>query len=398
MIVPVLLRARSRFGADQRNADDFWIRLRVSGRSCERGQRLEIAGQDRSCAVAVDDVKENICRLALQLFFDLAHRVRVRAARVQQRHAAVTADVSVLPAINFHQDIAQIAGLSGREERRDHFLDWQLMRTGQHKPWRALLQEKLLERSQLVQHRLLNRGRQLPEEAFEPLDDVKKKRLVHTRSPSQLRSFGTIARNVAQLCRKSFPTAREPPYKRLMSLNVEVLSRAANEARGLAMDAVQASKSGHLGSAAGLRGNRRGSLRPCPEAITPIEPRWIGRDYFILSAGHGSMLLYAWLHLSGHDVPMEEIKRFRQLHSKTPGHPEFFETPGVECTTGPLGQGVGNAVGVAVAAKMAAARFNTPEHQIFDQHVICLAGDGCLAGRRLGGSERLRRALWAWII
>ena len=91
----------------------------------------------------------------------------------------------------------------------------------------------------------------------------------------------------------------------------------------------------------------------------PDKPRWIGRDYFVLSAGHGSMFLYAWLHLSGYDLPMEEIKRFRQLHSKTPGHPEFFETPGVECTTGPLGQGVGNAVGIAMAAKMAAARFNT---------------------------------------
>ncbi|MGI9089463.1 MAG: transketolase family protein, partial [Chthoniobacterales bacterium] len=89
-------------------------------------------------------------------------------------------------------------------------------------------------------------------------------------------------------------------------------------------------------------------------------------------------LLYSWLHLSGYDLPMEELKRFRQLHSKTPGHPEFFETPGVECTTGPLGQGVGNAVGVAVAAKMAAAKFNTSEHQIFDQHIVCLAGDGCL--------------------
>ncbi len=143
------------------------------------------------------------------------------------------------------------------------------------------------------------------------------------------------------------------------------------------MDAVQASKSGHLGlplgcaeMAAVLYGN---VLQHNPE-----EPRWIGRDYFILSAGHGSMLLYAWLHLSGYDLPMEEIKRFRQLHSKTPGHPEFFETPGVECTTGPLGQGVGNAVGVAMAAKMAAAKFNTAEHQIFDQHVVCLAGDGCL--------------------
>ncbi|MFN2508535.1 MAG: transketolase [Chthoniobacterales bacterium] len=162
-----------------------------------------------------------------------------------------------------------------------------------------------------------------------------------------------------------------------MRLNLEILSRAAKEARGLAMDAVQASKSGHLGLPLGCA--EIGAVLYGHELkLNPDEPRWIGRDYFILSAGHGSMLLYAWLHLSGHDVPMEEIKRFRQLHSKTPGHPEFFETPGVECTTGPLGQGVGNAVGVAVAAKMAAARFNTPEHKIFVQHIICLAGDGCL--------------------
>lgn len=162
-----------------------------------------------------------------------------------------------------------------------------------------------------------------------------------------------------------------------MPLNLEALSRAANEARGLAMDAVQASKSGHLGLPLGcaeigavIYGH---ALRH-----NPNEPRWIGRDYFILSAGHGSMLLYAWLHLSGYDLSLDEVKNFRQLHSKTPGHPEFFETPGVECTTGPLGQGVGNAVGVAVAAKMAAAHFNTPEHPVFEQHVICLAGDGCL--------------------
>src|SRR5436189_335499 len=90
------------------------------------------------------------------------------------------------------------------------------------------------------------------------------------------------------------------------------------------------------------------------------------------------MFLYAWLHLSGYDLSKDEIKRFRQLHSRTPGHPEFGDTPGVECTTGPLGQGVGNAVGIAVACKMAVARFNTAEHRIFDQHVICLAGDGCM--------------------
>ncbi len=162
-----------------------------------------------------------------------------------------------------------------------------------------------------------------------------------------------------------------------MSLNIEILSRAANEARGLCMDAVQASKSGHLGLPLGCA-EMGAVLYGYALKHNPDKPRWIGRDYFILSAGHGSMFLYAWLHLSGYKLSMEEIKRFRQLHSKTPGHPEFFETPGVECTTGPLGQGVGNAVGIAMAAKMAAARFNTPAHRIFDQHVICLAGDGCL--------------------
>ncbi len=160
-----------------------------------------------------------------------------------------------------------------------------------------------------------------------------------------------------------------------MSLNIEILSKAADQARGLCMDAVQASQSGHLGLPLGcaeigavLFGH---ALR-----YNPDQPRWINRDIFVLSAGHGSMFLYAWLHMSGYDLPMSEIKRFRQLHSKTPGHPEFGETPGVECTTGPLGQGVGNAVGMSVATNMAAARFNTDEHRIFDQHVVCLCGDG----------------------
>ena len=160
-----------------------------------------------------------------------------------------------------------------------------------------------------------------------------------------------------------------------MSLNFEILSRAADEARGLCMDAVQASQSGHLGLPLGCA-EMGAVLYGYALKHNPDKPRWIGRDYFVLSAGHGSMFLYAWLHLSGYDLPMSEIKRFRQLHSKTPGHPEFGETPGVECTTGPLGQGVGNATGIAVAMKMAAARFNTSEHRIFDQHVICLAGDG----------------------
>src|SRR3989440_6731056 len=160
-----------------------------------------------------------------------------------------------------------------------------------------------------------------------------------------------------------------------MSLKIEILSKAADQARGLCMDAVQASQSGHLGLPLGcaeigavLFGH---ALR-----YNPDQPRWINRDIFVLSGGHGSMFLYAWLHMSGYDVPMSEIKRFRQLHSKTPGHPEFGDTPGVECTTGPLGQGVGNSVGISVATKMAAARFNTDEHKIFDQHVICLCSDG----------------------
>jgi transketolase len=110
----------------------------------------------------------------------------------------------------------------------------------------------------------------------------------------------------------------------------------------------------------------------------PERPRWINRDRFVLSAGHGSMFLYGWLHLSGYDVAVEQLTKFRALHSVTPGHPEFRETPGVEATTGPLGQGVGNAVGMAVAGQMAAARFNTAEHPIFDYHVVCLAGDGCM--------------------
>src|SRR6266567_3164806 len=162
-----------------------------------------------------------------------------------------------------------------------------------------------------------------------------------------------------------------------MSLNIEILSKAANQARGLCMDAVQASQSGHLGLPLGCA-EIGAVLFGHALKYNPGQPRWINRDIFVLSGGHGSMFLYAWLHMSGYDLPMSEIKRFRQLHSKTPGHPEFGDTPGVECTTGPLGQGVGNAVGIAVAAKMAAARLNTAEHRIFDQHIICLAGDGCM--------------------
>ena len=113
-------------------------------------------------------------------------------------------------------------------------------------------------------------------------------------------------------------------------------------------------------------------------SYNPDKPDWINRDRFILSAGHGSMFLYSWLHMAGYDLPMKEVENFRVKDSKTPGHPEFGWTPGVESTTGPLGQGVGNGVGMAAAAKLAGATLNTPEHSIIDHHVVVLCGDGCL--------------------
>src|SRR3954465_636815 len=162
-----------------------------------------------------------------------------------------------------------------------------------------------------------------------------------------------------------------------MTLQTLLLAKAANQARGLAIDAVHKCSSGHLGLPLGTA--EIGAVLYGHALVhNPDEPRWLNRDRFVLSAGHGSMFLYTWLHLSGYDLSLEEVKHFRALHSKTPGHPEFHETPGVECTTGPLGQGVGNAVGMAMAGQMAAARFNTPEHALFDYHVVCLAGDGCM--------------------
>ena len=159
--------------------------------------------------------------------------------------------------------------------------------------------------------------------------------------------------------------------------NQEILQQAADQARGLAIDAIHACSSGHLGLPLGAA-ELGAVLFGQDLQVDPSDAEWINRDRFVLSAGHGSMFLYGWLHLAGFDLPLEEVKNFRQLHSKTPGHPEFGETPGVECTTGPLGQGVGNAVGMAIASKMAAAHFNSPEHEIFNHQVVCLAGDGCL--------------------
>jgi transketolase len=160
-----------------------------------------------------------------------------------------------------------------------------------------------------------------------------------------------------------------------------ILTTAANEARGLAMDSIAAAHSGHMGLPLGCA-ELGAVLYGSQMTYNPEDPQWMNRDRFILSAGHGSMFVYSWLHLAGYDLPMEEVKNFRQYHSMTPGHPEFpnseHNTPGVECTTGPLGQGVANAAGFAASEKMAAARYNTEDHKIFDHHVFALCGDGCL--------------------
>jgi len=160
-------------------------------------------------------------------------------------------------------------------------------------------------------------------------------------------------------------------------MNIEILNKAASEARGLAIDAVHACSSGHLGLPLGCA--EIGAVL-FGEALNfnPAAPKWLNRDRFILSAGHGSMFIYTWLHLAGYNVTGQDVADFRKLHSITPGHPEFDETDGVEATTGPLGQGVGNAVGYALSGKRAAGRYNTADHTIFDHHVVALAGDGCL--------------------
>jgi transketolase len=167
--------------------------------------------------------------------------------------------------------------------------------------------------------------------------------------------------------RASAPAARPAPDPALL----------ANAIRALAMDAVQAANSGHPGMPMGMAEiavalwNRH--LRH-----NPANPHWPDRDRFVLSNGHGSMLQYALLHLSGYALPLEELKRFRQLHSKTPGHPEIGVTPGVETTTGPLGQGLANAVGMALAEKLLAAEFNRPGYAIVDHRTYVFVGDGCL--------------------
>jgi len=151
----------------------------------------------------------------------------------------------------------------------------------------------------------------------------------------------------------------------------------ANAIRILSADAVQAAKSGHPGMPMGMADIAQ-VLWSDYLKHNPSDPGWVDRDRFVVSNGHGSMLLYSLLHLSGYNLPIQEIKNFRQLHSKTPGHPEYGITPGVETTTGPLGQGIANAVGMALAEKNLAANFNQGNHTIVDHHTYVFTGDGCL--------------------
>jgi transketolase len=151
----------------------------------------------------------------------------------------------------------------------------------------------------------------------------------------------------------------------------------ANAIRVLAMDAVEAARSGHPGMPMGMA-EIAVALWTRHLRHNPADPHWPDRDRFVLSNGHGSMLQYALLHLTGYDLPLDELRRFRQLHSKTPGHPETGVTPGVETTTGPLGQGLANAVGMALAERLLAARFNRPGHAIVDHYTYVFVGDGCL--------------------
>lgn len=162
-----------------------------------------------------------------------------------------------------------------------------------------------------------------------------------------------------------------------MSTRLTSRRERANAIRALSMDAVQKANSGHPGAPMGMADIAE-VLWNDYLAHNPQNPDWLNRDRFILSNGHGSMLIYSLLHLTGYDLPIEELQNFRQLHSRTPGHPEYGYTPGVETTTGPLGQGLANAVGMAIAEKTLAAQFNQPGHDVVDHYTYVFAGDGCL--------------------
>jgi transketolase len=175
----------------------------------------------------------------------------------------------------------------------------------------------------------------------------------------------------------------------------------ANAIRALAMDAVEKAKSGHPGAPMGMAEIAE-TLWNHHMRHNPTNPKWADRDRFVLSNGHGSMLIYALLHLTGYDLSMDDLKQFRQLHSKTPGHPEYGYAPGVETTTGPLGQGITNAVGMAMAEKILAAEFNKPDHTIVDHRTYAFMGDGCMMegisheACALAGTWKLNKLVAFW--
>jgi transketolase len=162
-----------------------------------------------------------------------------------------------------------------------------------------------------------------------------------------------------------------------MTTAVSQRQHLANAIRALSMDAVQQANSGHPGAPMGMADIAEVLWRKFLKH-NPNNPNWADRDRFVLSNGHGSMLIYSLLHLSGYDLSIDDLKQFRQLHSKTPGHPEYGYAPGIETTTGPLGQGITNAVGMALAEKVLAAQFNRPQHQVIDHYTYTFLGDGCL--------------------
>ena len=176
---------------------------------------------------------------------------------------------------------------------------------------------------------------------------------------------------------QSSPAAASAHSDMAASMVAPMAADMASAIRALAMDAVQQANSGHPGMPMGMA-DIAVALWGRHLRHNPANPGWADRDRFVLSNGHGSMLLYALLHLTGYDLPMEQLRRFRQLHSKTPGHPEIGVAPGVETTTGPLGQGIANAVGMAIAERMLAAEFNRPDHTLIDHYTYVFMGDGCM--------------------
>jgi len=151
----------------------------------------------------------------------------------------------------------------------------------------------------------------------------------------------------------------------------------ANAIRILSIDSIEAANSGHPGAPMGMA-EIATTLWTKHLRHNPADPKWLNRDRFVLSNGHASMLIYSLLYLTGYDLPLEELKRFRQLHSKTPGHPEYGHTVGIETTTGPLGQGVSNAVGFALAEKLLAIEFNRENFPVVDHYTYAFLGDGCM--------------------